>query len=213
MWIAYIGVGVVMSVVGVFGLFRRVRYGMTAVPTHSPVHRSDSLVRSVLAGCAVGGVLLVVVGLRLPRAPYVAEPSSPVAATQATGSSQKMSASDEYRASIVETNNAIGRQLDGLTDHLIDARYDDEKWVAETLSILADMSETADDARSMAPPGEYSASHETWIQGIDAYDWAADNMRPAIEGPDFDLMNQCSDHLVQASAKFKQATNMMQEVR
>lgn len=137
---------------------------------------------------------------------------SPGAATYSeTAAASPGSEADSYRSAVIGVNDQIGRQLARLTDQLVSARYEDEAWVAETKSVLAEMSATVRQARTIVPTAGLETAHAAWMEGIESYDWAAQNMIPAIEGPDFELMRQCTDRMTGASTSFQRAMELMQQ--
>lgn len=117
-----------------------------------------------------------------------------------------------YRLAVIEVNGRISEELDTLTGLLVFPRYDDPAWSADVTAVLDAMGDSARQARTITAPPAFSQAHATWLEGIGSFEWAAQNLRRAIVGPDEALMRDCIDHMETASARFKSATALMAEV-
>ena len=60
-------------------------------------------------------------------------------------------------------------------------------------------------------PPEFVRAHAAWLEGIESYDWAAENLAIAFVGPDETLMRECFDHIETASARFESAAASLAE--
>ncbi|MBW6468610.1 MAG: hypothetical protein K0B85_05575 [Coriobacteriia bacterium] len=121
-------------------------------------------------------------------------------------------AEQAYRVAVIELNTEIAERLDELTGHLIAARYGDAQWLSDTRATLSGMRDTAAKARQVSVPPMYDQVHEAWMEGIESYDWAAQNYAIAIEGPDYSLMERCTARLEDASSSLRRATVLLQEM-
>jgi hypothetical protein len=240
MWIAFVAVGVGLLAVGTSVLWPTLvaskRGKKTAGKRSVPVWRSGGFAAAIL----VIGVMFIGAGLLarpledseapservrveepaassvVPAAPETdgatpLEPDSQTGSDPAAGP-RGLSDADRYRLAVIEVNNRVTGQLDNLTNQLVASRYEDPTWVADTTSVLSAMVAVAAKARSIVPTTGYEDAHAAWMEGIASYDWAARNMTVAIQGPDYDLMNECTTRLGSASASFRRATELMQKV-
>lgn len=131
-----------------------------------------------------------------------APPSEPVSGTD----------DNAYRLAIIDVNDRVSDELDELTGLLVLPRYGDSAWNADMRTVLEAMSDTARQARTITAPPAFGDAHSTWLEGIDSFDWAAQNMRGAIVGPDEALMGECIDHIETASTRFRAAAALMAEI-
>lgn len=119
------------------------------------------------------------------------------------------STTNDYRIAVIAVNDEIAAQLGDLTDLMVVPQYDNATWLEQMTTVLTAMQASADRARTITPPEGFAAAHAVWLDGIAAYEWTAENMAVAIHGPDYALLDQCNQRLTDASAAFRQATELM----
>lgn len=155
------------------------------------------------------GTTTVAAGRAVVAAPG---PRSSTAPTLSQTKPDEVVDDNAYRMAVMDVNGRISEELDELTGLLVLARYDDRAWSTEVTAVLDAMGDSARQARTITAPPAFSQAHATWLEGIDSFEWAAQNLRRAIVGPDEALMRDCIDHIETASTRFKSATGSMAEV-
>lgn len=150
-------------------------------------------------------------GDEAPAAPDAEEPDG-VPVTKPAAAPDTPEAEQTYRVAVIALNTEIAERLDELTGHLIAARYGEAQWLSDTRATLSGMRDTAAKAREVGVPPSYAQVHEAWMEGIESYDWAAQNYAIAIEGPDYALMERCTARLEDASSSLRRATMLLQQM-
>lgn len=79
----------------------------------------------------------------------------------------------------------------------------------DDVGVVSDGRRRCQGKRHHPPYEEFKSAHSAWMEGIESYDWVAKNMAVAIQGPDYDLLNESTARLASASASFKRAMTLM----
>ena len=203
-----------------------IQMGVARAPRGSRLAVSQRAIAPILAVIGVAALVSAFAALPTPAdetgagdaRPGIVTPAPPTQykqdaeAGQAPPAATGIEGDNSYRLAVVEVNNEIARQLGALTDLLVVPEYDDEAWLDQVGSVLTSMEMASGAARVLKAPDKYAKYHAAWLEGIDSYEWAAQNMRQAIRTQDYALMRACTDRLARASSDFREATGLLQQV-
>lgn len=181
-----IGAGVLLLLCVLLGSLANVRVSQ-ATPTPAPGATVAAVARAATVAPASTATRLPATATRAPAAttaPTVAPTPIPPSPTAPTTKASQYSAEEEvYAKTIRSQSELMSQSMTRFGQLLQNPKFLDDRWRLDVALVLATWRAILKDAKTMPVPVRFHGMHGTYVQALEHYDQAANEIVYALDNP------------------------------